>query len=173
MKEWRLRQTRATREANAGAAAGGGQAAAPSSKSVSRDKQFERVLANDPIFAKVASSRGKKGPSRPITDALDSRRLMKLSRNTMDCRNRRWLVRNPSAKVSVTFFGEAPGPAFLIVVNHLGKRSRSAKVGATALARGLAGKPLAGFCTTPSRRITAVFGVIVYAIRFKTPSLHR
>ena len=39
--------------------------------------------------------------------------------------------------------------------------------------RGLAGKPLAGFCTTPSRRITAVFGVIVYAIRFKTPSLHR
>ena len=40
-------------------------------------------------------------------------------------------------------------------------------------ARGLAGKPLAGFCTTPSRRITVVYGVIVYAIRFKTPSLHR
>ena len=39
--------------------------------------------------------------------------------------------------------------------------------------RGLAGKPLAGFCTTPSRRITVVYGVIVYAIRFKTPSLHR
>ena len=40
-------------------------------------------------------------------------------------------------------------------------------------ARGLAGKPLAGFCTTPSRRITVVYGVIVYAIRFKNPSLHR
>ena len=39
--------------------------------------------------------------------------------------------------------------------------------------RGLAGKPLAGFCTTPSRSITVVYGVIVYAIRFKTPSLHR
>ena len=39
--------------------------------------------------------------------------------------------------------------------------------------RGLAGKPLAGFCTTPSRRITVVYGVISYAIRFKTPSLHR
>ena len=39
--------------------------------------------------------------------------------------------------------------------------------------RGLSGKPLAGFCTTPSRRITVVYGVIVYAIRFKTPSLHR
>ena len=39
--------------------------------------------------------------------------------------------------------------------------------------RGLAGKPLAGFCTMPSRRITVVYGVIVYAIRFKTPSLHR
>ena len=41
------------------------------------------------------------------------------------------------------------------------------------LPRGLAGKPLAGFCTTPNRRITVVYGVIVYAIRFKTPSLHR
>ena len=41
------------------------------------------------------------------------------------------------------------------------------------LARGLAGKPSAGFCTTPSSRITVVYGVIVYAIRFKTPSLHR
>ena len=40
-------------------------------------------------------------------------------------------------------------------------------------ARGLAGKPLAGFRTMPSRRITVVYGVIVYAIRFKTPSLHR
>ena len=40
-------------------------------------------------------------------------------------------------------------------------------------ARGLAGKPLAGFCTTPSRRITVVYGVIAYVIRFETPSLHR
>ena len=40
-------------------------------------------------------------------------------------------------------------------------------------ARGLAGKPLAGFCTTPSRRITAVYGVIVYVIRFNIPSLQR
>ena len=39
--------------------------------------------------------------------------------------------------------------------------------------RGLAGKPLAGLCITPSRRITVVYGVIVYAIRFKNPSLHR
>ena len=44
---------------------------------------------------------------------------------------------------------------------------------AYARPRGLAGKPLAGFCTTPSRRITAVLGVIVYAIRFKNPSSHR
>ena len=39
--------------------------------------------------------------------------------------------------------------------------------------RGLAGKPLAGFCTTPSRRITVVYVVIVYVIRFYNPSLHR
>ena len=39
--------------------------------------------------------------------------------------------------------------------------------------RGLAGKPLAGFLTTPIRRITVPYGVIVYAIRFDNPSLHR
>ena len=38
--------------------------------------------------------------------------------------------------------------------------------------RGLAGKPLAGFCTTPSRRITVVYGVTVYAIRFNNPLSH-
>ena len=45
--------------------------------------------------------------------------------------------------------------------------------GKALMARGLAGKLLAGFCTTASRRITVVYGVIVYAIRFKPPSLHR
>ena len=38
--------------------------------------------------------------------------------------------------------------------------------------RGLAGKPLAGFCTTPSKQITVVYGLIVYVIRFKYPLLH-
>ena len=63
---------------------------------------------------------------------------------------------------------------------HPPPQFRSARVGqrrapkpAAGVARGLAGKPSAGFCTTPSRRITVVYGVIVYAIRFKTPSLHR
>ena len=43
----------------------------------------------------------------------------------------------------------------------------------TFVSRGLAGKPLAGFCTTPSRRITVVNGVMVFVIRFNSPLLHR
>ena len=54
-----------------------------------------------------------------------------------------------------------------------GRRSQLLHCGVPVHPRGLAGKPLAGFCTTPSRRITVVYGVIVYAIRFRTPSLHR
>ena len=41
------------------------------------------------------------------------------------------------------------------------------------LARSLAGKPLAEFPTTTGRRITVVYGMIVYAIRFNNPLLHR
>ena len=36
-------------------------------------------------------------------------------------------------------------------------------------ARSLAGKPLAGFRATPSRRIPVLNGMVVYAIRFKSP----
>ena len=39
--------------------------------------------------------------------------------------------------------------------------------------RSLAGKRWAGFRTTPGRRITVVYGMIVYAIRFNNPLLHR
>ena len=41
------------------------------------------------------------------------------------------------------------------------------------LGRSLAGKPLAEFPTTTGRRITVVYGMIVYAIRFNNPLLHR
>ena len=37
----------------------------------------------------------------------------------------------------------------------------------------LAGKPLAGFRATPSRRIPVLYGMIVPVIRFKNPLLHR
>ena len=68
MKEWRLRQSRATREANKEAEASGGAAPAASPKSASRDRHFEVVLAKDPVFKQVAKSRAKKGPSRPVND---------------------------------------------------------------------------------------------------------
>ena len=38
--------------------------------------------------------------------------------------------------------------------------------------RSLAGKPLAGFRATPSRRIPVLYGMVVYAIRFKNQLLH-
>ena len=37
--------------------------------------------------------------------------------------------------------------------------------------RSLAGKPLAGFRATPSRRITVLYGMVVYILRFTTPLL--
>ena len=39
--------------------------------------------------------------------------------------------------------------------------------------RSLAGKPLAGFRATPSRRITVLYGMVVYVLRVTTPLLHR
>ena len=42
-----------------------------------------------------------------------------------------------------------------------------------SLARSLAGKPLAGFRATPSRRNPVLYGMVVYGIRFKNPLLHR
>ena len=39
--------------------------------------------------------------------------------------------------------------------------------------RSLAGKPLAGFRATRSRRIIVLCGMIVSVIRFKNPLLHR
>ena len=38
--------------------------------------------------------------------------------------------------------------------------------------RSLAGKPLAGFRATPSRRIPVLYGIVVYAIRLKKQLLH-
>ncbi len=38
--------------------------------------------------------------------------------------------------------------------------------------RSLAGKPLAGFRATPSRRITVLYGMVMYIIRVKNPLLH-
>ena len=40
-------------------------------------------------------------------------------------------------------------------------------------ARSLAGKPLVGFRATTSRRITVLYGMVVYDIRCKNPLLHR
>ena len=68
VKEWRLRQARATREANKEVAATGGNASAAPSKSVSRDKQFDQLLAKDPVFKQVVAARAKKGPNRPVND---------------------------------------------------------------------------------------------------------
>ena len=39
--------------------------------------------------------------------------------------------------------------------------------------RSLAGKPLAGFRATPSRRIPVLYGMVVYVIRFNNQLFHR
>ena len=47
------------------------------------------------------------------------------------------------------------------------------ELGERTQARGLAGKPLAGFRATPGRRIPVLYGMVVYAIRSKNQLLHR
>ena len=74
VKEWSRRQSRATREATKEAEASGGTAPATSSKSGGRDKQFEVILAKDPVMKTVVASREKKGPSRPV-DAAEKEQL--------------------------------------------------------------------------------------------------
>ena len=68
VKAWSGWQTRATREANKEGVAAGGQAAATPAKSVSRDKRFEQVLANDTVWKKISAAREKAGPNRPVDD---------------------------------------------------------------------------------------------------------
>ena len=68
VKEWRRRQTRATREANKEGEVSGGEVSAASSKNVSPDQQFGQLLGKDLVFKQVVASREKKGPNRPVDD---------------------------------------------------------------------------------------------------------
>lgn len=66
--EWRRRQTRATREANEAAKVSGTNPRPAASAAPSRDKQFERALAQDPVFQAIKKGRAKAGANRPLTD---------------------------------------------------------------------------------------------------------
>ena len=69
VKDWTREQTRATREANKEAVESGREPPAGSSKkAVSRDKQFEQLLASDPVWKQITVSRETPGPNRPTTD---------------------------------------------------------------------------------------------------------
>ena len=68
VKEWRRRQTQATREANKAAEVSGTNPKSGSSSAPSREKQFEQLLAKDPVFKKIVAARVKKGPKRPMND---------------------------------------------------------------------------------------------------------
>ena len=68
VKEWRRRQTQASREANKQAEVSGTDRNAGRAQAPSRDKQFEQALAKDPVFKKIVAGREKKGPNRPVTE---------------------------------------------------------------------------------------------------------
>ena len=69
VKDWTREQTRTTREANKEAVESGrAPPAASSQKAVSRDKQFEQLLASDPVWKQITVSRETPGPNRPTTD---------------------------------------------------------------------------------------------------------
>ena len=82
VKEWRRRQTQASREANKQAEASGAGSSPTGHKAPSSDKQFEQALAKDPVWKKIVAGRGKKGPNRPVTDeeraALGTRAELKM-----------------------------------------------------------------------------------------------
>ena len=56
---------------------------------------------------------------------------------------------------------------------HLGWRTSTILGPRPTTPRSLAGKPLAGFRATPSRRIPVLYGMVMYIIRVKNPLLHR
>ena len=68
VKEWRRRQTQATREANKEAEVSGTKPKSGASSAPSREKQFELLLAKDPVWKGIIAGRTKKGPNRPVTD---------------------------------------------------------------------------------------------------------
>lgn len=69
VKDWTRAKTRATRETNKEAVESGrAPPAASSKKAVSSDKQFEQLLASDPVWKQVTASRETPGPNRPTTD---------------------------------------------------------------------------------------------------------
>ena len=84
VKEWRRRQTQASREANKQAEVTGTSRSSAGNKAPSSDKQFDQALAKDPVWKRIAAQREKKGPGRPVTDeertALGTRAELK----TMD-----------------------------------------------------------------------------------------
>ena len=81
VREWRRRQTQASREANKQAQAACVSRETPGTKGSSRDHQFEQALAKDPVWRGIVANREKKGPIRPTTDeekaALGTRAVLK------------------------------------------------------------------------------------------------
>ena len=65
VREWRRRQTQASREANK-AGAEQGNARPGQDKNASKDQQFEAALAKDPVWIRIRDRRTKKGPNRPL-----------------------------------------------------------------------------------------------------------
>ena len=68
VKEWRRRQTQASREANKQAEVTGTSRSSAGNKAPSSDKQFEQALSKDPVWKRIVAQREKKGPNRPVTD---------------------------------------------------------------------------------------------------------
>ena len=68
VKEWRRRQTQASREANKQSEASGTKTNAGRYSTPSPDKQFEQALSKDPVWKGIVARRGTKGPNRPVTD---------------------------------------------------------------------------------------------------------
>ena len=110
----------------------------------------------------------------PINRARSMRKLLELTDDSTSV-----LVDDPGAYgLGSCAFG--PNVVEISVTGHVewelsidGSSLVRVSYGQATLPRSLAGKPLAGFRATPSRRIPVLYGIVVYAIRFNNQLLHR
>ena len=68
VREWSRRQTRATREASKAAEATTQLRDGRTKGKADSDSQLGKLLAQDPVWKKIAAARQEQGPCRPVTD---------------------------------------------------------------------------------------------------------
>ena len=123
------------------------------------------------------SAENRPGFQRMIADAISPEHpfdmiiVYDISRFTRECRHIHRHSResgNPKAIGSKCVFASYRIPGSRFRGDDGNRRLETDILKLTTLPRSLAGKPLAGFCATRSRRIQDLYGMVVHVIRCNT-----